>query len=204
MVRVVELVISHALSNDDWSVLAAFCIKARRLIATKLVADEASSITAKFRYEKELGISFEATLPPEEQVAEYLMAFRFFYLQDEPTNFHKVLRIMGKHAQQPEVTQALKLLRTKWQNALFQSAINLSLNDRPITTSRILDLWFNAHYFHSDSIKTEALKELNEVFTEGFSKYMLLDSTYNASKVVFTVYRGLQGIVDAHENNSLK
>ena len=201
--RIVEIPISHALSKDEWSVMSAFCTKVRRLIAPKLVAGEASSITAKFRYEQELGVWFEATLPPEEQVAEYLMAFRFFYLQDEPTNFYRVLRIMGKHAQQPEVQQALKLLRMRWHNALFQNAINLSLNDSPITTSRVLDLWFNAHYFHSDSIKTEALKELNEVFTEDFSKYMLLDSTYNASKVVFTIQQGLQGIVDAHEKDSL-
>ena len=181
--------------------MSAFCAKVRRLIATKLVASDASAIAAKFRYEQELGMWFEATLPPEEQVAEYLMAFRFFYLQDEPTYFYKILRIMGKHAQQPEVQQALKHLRMKWHNALFQSAVNLSLNDNPITASRVLDLWFNAHYFHSDAIKTQALKELNEVFSEKFSKYMLLDATYNASRVVFTVHQGLQGIVDAYEKS---
>lgn len=199
--RIVEIPISHALSKDEWLVMSAFCSKVRRLIATKLVTSEASSITAKFRYEQELGMWFEATLPPEEQIAEYLMAFRFFYLQDEPTNFYKVLRIMGKHAQQPEVQLALKHLRMKWHNALFQSAINLSLNDSQITATRVLDLWFNAHYFHSDSIKTKALNELNEVFSEKFSKYMLLDATYNASRVVFTVHLGLQGIVDAYEKS---
>jgi hypothetical protein len=145
---------------------------------------------------------FEASVPPEEQIAEFLMAFRFFYLEKESTNFHKILGLLGKHAQEPEAREALKILKAQWANALFQTTLYLSLNDQPVTASLLLDLWFNAYYFHSDKEKGEKLSSLNEAFTESFSKYMLLDSTYNATKTIFIVYNGLEELVRTRRNGA--
>ncbi len=198
MVRHVEIRISHALSEVEWTVLSVFCDKARRLIATKMVSGDESSIHGKVRYEQEMGLWFEATLPPEEQVAEFLMAFRFFYLQKESTHFPAVLGIIGKHTSQPEAREAMKVFRRKWEHCLFGNAMNICLNDKPITSSLLLDLWFNAHYFHSDVEKGMELTELKKAFSEDFAKFMLLDSAFEASKVVLKIYDSVRGLVDEH------
>lgn len=195
MARTVELRISHSLTEPEWKILEDFCAKVKRLISTKVISSDESAISSKIRYTQERGMWFEATMPPEEQIAEFLMVFRFFYLEKESTNFHKILGLLGKHANEPEAREALKILKAQWANALFQTRLYLSLNGQPVTGSLLLDLWFNAHYFHSDREKGEKLSKLNEVFTESFSKYMLLDSTYNATKTIFTVYNGLEEIV---------
>lgn len=198
MVRHVEIRISHALSESEWKVLRVYCDKARRLIATKIVSGNEGSILGKVRYEQEKGLWFEATLPPEEQVAEFLMAFRFFYLQKESTHFPAVLGIIGKHTSNPEAREALKVFRRKWEHSLFGNAMNICLNAKPMTSSLLLDLWFNAHYFHSDAEKEMELTELKKVFSEDFAKFMLLDSTFEATKVVLTIYNGVRGVVDEH------
>lgn len=200
MARNVELRISQSLAEPEWEVLVDFCAKVKRLIATKVVSSDESAISSKIRYTQERGLGFDVTVPPEELIAEFLMAFRFFYLEKEPTNFYKILVLLGKHAQEPAAREALKILKVQWTNSLFQTRLYLSLNGQPVTASLLLDLWFNAHYFHSDKQKGEKLSNLNEAFTESFSKYMLLDSTYNATKTIFIVYSGLEELVRARRN----
>lgn len=202
MARTVKLLISRSLTDPEWEMLTDFCIKVRRLIGTRVVSEEKSAINGTIQYTQERGLWFEASVPPEEQIAEFLMAFRFFYLEKEPTNFHKILILLGKHAKEPESREALKHLKTQWGNALFQSRLYLSVDGHPITASHLLDLWFNAYYFHSDRKKGEELKLLNEAFSESYSKYLLLDSVYNSTKIIFIVYAGLQDLVENRRNRA--
>jgi hypothetical protein len=198
MVKHVQIDILESLSNEEWKVLKGFCNKANRLISTKLVADGNSAISGKVRYEKDKGLRFEATLPPEEQVAEFLMAFRFFYLKKEATYFPKILKIIGKHTTQAEAYQALKVFSRQWENSLFGNAVFIKVNGKQISTSLLLDIWFNAHYFHSDIKKGTELQKLKSLLTEDFTKCMLLDAIYGATKIVLMVSNGLQDMVNEH------
>jgi len=198
MIKHVEVHISSSLTEKDWKFLRGFCEKARRLAATKLVSGKESAIRGKIRYEQEQGLCFESKLPQEEQISEFLMAFRFFFLQKEPTHFPKVLNLIGKHTNNPDARKAFKMFRTQWDNYLFGKALEIKFNDKPVTSSLLIDLWFNAHYFHSDEKKEQELNSLKEMFSEGFAKYMLLDAAYQATKVVFKLHDGLKGIVDEH------
>jgi hypothetical protein len=198
MVTDVKASISSLLSEDEWKVLRQFCEKAKKLKATRL-ASENPVIRGKLQYNDKKGLWFDSELPPKEQIAEYLMEFRFFYLQDEPTHFPKILRLIGRHTKQsPDFTQALKTFRSQWRDSLFKKAFQIKFNNKPITTSLLLDLWFNAEYFHSDETKGRELKELKDVFSEEFARYMLLEAVFEASKVVFKVSGGLQEMVDKH------
>ena len=198
MIRHVEIQISQAHTDKDWKQLNAFREKVERLISTKLASSEGGTIHGKIRYQQEKGMWFEGTLPQEEQIAELLMAFRFFYLQKEPTHFPKILNIIKRHTNQPEALEVLKGYGKQWQNSFFGNAMNISLNNKQITTSLLLDLWFNAHYFHTDEDKEEDLKSLKNVFSEDFSKFMLLDSVYGATKIVYKLFNSIRGMLEEH------
>ena len=198
MSKNIEVHISDSLRQNEWEALRAFCDKAHRLISTKLVSDGDASIRGNVRFEKDKGMLFQASLPPEEQVAEFLMAFRFFYLQKEDTCFPKILNIIGRHTEQKEAREAIKFFRKRWENSLFGNAMQIKLNEKQITTSFLLDIWFNAHYFHSDKDKAKELQVMQGLLSEDFAKYMLLDASYEASKIVLKFYQGLKGIVDDH------
>jgi len=150
-----------------------------------------SHIQGRVRYEAEKGRWFEASLPPEEQVAEFLMAFRFFYLEKEPTNFLKILSILGKHAAQAEGRKFLKTMKDKWHQALFGNAVGMKINNKQMTASLVMDLWFNAHYFHSDESKEIELEKLKKIFTQDFAKFMLLNALYESAKLIAVIYKGL-------------
>lgn len=202
MVKNIKIHISDSLSQHEWEALQAFCDKAHRLISTKLVSDGDAAIRGNVRFEKTKGMLFRVSLPPEEQIAEFLMAFRFFYLQKEDTCFPKILNIVGRHTEQKEAREALKFFRKKWENSLFGNTMEIQLNGKPITTSFLLDLWFNAHYFHSDKVKSKELHLMKDLLSEGFTKYMLLDALYEASKIILKFYESFQNIVHDHFEKS--
>ena len=195
--RYVQIDISKTLAEEEWKTLQAFCEKARRLGHTKLVSSGESYIHGRFHYDVDKGTEFSATLPPEEQVAEFLMAFRFFYLQNEPTHFLKVLALLGRHAKDNEEAKiGLKSYRQQWEGALFQESVQITCDHKKITAMRVIDLWFNAHYFHTDSMKSAELEELKKFVSEPFAKFMLLDATYTATKLVFKLHHGLRKMVE--------
>jgi len=200
-VKRVEVHISPKLSDEDWDVLTAFCRKAERLIATKVVSSGGSDIKGGVRYGQEKGLWFEAQLPPEELVAEFLMAFRFFYLKKERSYFLRALGVLGKHVDDPEVRQHFARLRQRWENGLFGNAMSIQLNGQPMTAALLLDLWLNAHYFHADEEKAEKLDKLNQAFSTEFSKYMMLDGAFEAAKAVFVVFDSVKEIVRARASN---
>lgn len=197
MAKYVTVTISDKLNANEWKALKAFCKRAEQLANTKLVSGGASSIKGRMRYNKDKGFWFEASsLPPEEQIAEFLMVFRFFYLKKEQTQFLKILAILGKHAAHDEVRQALKMMKAKWNQALFGNSLQIKLNDKQITASILMDLWFNAHYFHSDESKEIELEKLKDFFTTDFAKFMLMDSAYESAKLIFRIHEGLHGLCE--------
>jgi len=116
MTRHVNIVVSHHLAPEDWAILEAYCARAKRLTETKLLAADQSAIHGKVRYARENGLWFEAQLPSEDLIAEFLMAFRFFYLKKERTFFPRTLGIIGKYTADPDARQALKVLSNRWHD----------------------------------------------------------------------------------------
>ena len=196
----VKISISNALNDGEWKLLSSFCTKVRRLLATKMVSGGDGAIKGNIKVTPEAGMCCTALLPPEEQIAEFLMAFRFFYSQKEPTYFPNILSLIGRHASEKDARQALKSLGSQWKNSLFANGMQISVDEEPITSSLLLDVWLNAHYFHSDEEKSRRLYELHGIFSEQFAKYMLLDAVFAATKVVIKVYEGIREIVDRHQS----
>lgn len=194
----IEIHISSLLVENEWNALRLFCDKAKRLAATRIGSGQTEGINGRMQYEREKGLQFEAQLPLEEQIAEFLLAFRFFYLEKEPTHFPRILSLLGKHTKDEDARKALKVFGKQWNDSLFGKALNITYNEKPLTSGLLLDLWFNAHYFHQDELKGRELRKLIEGFSENFVKYMLLDAAFEATKVVYKVFHGLRGIVDDH------
>ncbi len=203
MTKNVRVHISNLLSDKEWGNLRLFCDKARRLAATKFVSGQTKGIIkGKFRYGNDTGWQMESEIPSEEIIAEFLMAFRFFYLKKEPTQFPKILGIIGKYTNNEDFRKSAKLLGNKWKDCLFGKTFTISLNDKEVTSSILLDLWFNAHYFHQDQGKKKELDKLIDGFSENFAKYMLLDAAFEGAKLVSKLFEGIHIMVDKHFNSN--
>ena len=182
--------ISTDMSASDLKVLRDFHDRVLILSKTKLVKGSDSGIKANLKINAETGFSVNVALPPEEQLAEFLMAFRFFYLKKESTFFPRIVNLVGKYSDE-SYRQVANLIKQQWSDSLFKKAMGVKLNGKNISSDYLIDLWFNAHYFHNDEKKKAELEELNSLLQNDFCKFMFVDSVYNASDVVRRFHAGI-------------
>jgi hypothetical protein len=184
--------ISNQLSAGEWECIDRFKARVRDLIATEIVSAEGHGISANINYKQNRGLSSTVVLPKEDLLRSLFLAFRFFYLNDEPSNFFRVANIVKQHAADPDINRFVDAQKQRWKDAVFGGAMCISVNDQKITVNLLLDLWFNAHYFHSNRTKEQKLKDLTDSLGADFCRYMLVDAVLEASKAVFRLYDALK------------
>ncbi|MFH1394660.1 MAG: hypothetical protein ABIH09_00690 [Candidatus Omnitrophota bacterium] len=195
MKKTITVQISNLLTEADWKCIQMFDGKVKNLRQTKLVATAKGEISARIQYEKGKGLSFNTKFPSKELIAELLMAFRFFYLQKELSYFPKIINILTKHIQIQEAIDLLKRYKKQWNDCLFKQALKLSVNNKQLTSQLMLDLWFNSHYFHNDDEKRRYLKTINNVLSEPFSQYILLDAVMESTKLILKVHDMIKNLL---------
>ena len=189
------LKIKAEITAADRKLLRQFCDKCERLFATKIVS-EGIGISGSTNWAIDSGLAFQAVLPDESLIVELLAAYRFFHLQKEPTHFSKMLDLMRRYAQNHEARHGINLLSNSWHDGLLKRALDFSLNGERVTSARLLDLWLNAYYFHTDKRKEPHLVQLNQSFTSDFSKYLLLHSVYERTKLLQVLYEPIKSGID--------
>ncbi len=189
----IELKISHLLQDEEKRSILAYKERAAQLLGTRIMK-ESGAIHLRLSYELGKPLIARVQLPPEEELRSFYMAFRFFYLQKEPSNFLRVANILDFRASSDMVSQYVKALKDQWNGALARKGWSLSVNGEELTTSLLINLWFNAHYFHSDDDKGRRLQELSGILSTEFNRYLLADAVFDASKAVTRLYDSIKTI----------
>lgn len=179
--------INPNIPEPDLSQLKLFHDRVVALANTRLVKAGQSNIHASITLDAAKGIARRVALPPEEQIAQFLMAFRFFYMKSEKTHFPRIVNLVSRHAD-PAAAEVFRAIKARWENSC---SVQLRLNGEPVTSGRLIDLWFNAHYFHGEPAKREQLDGMNALLSDDLSKFMLLDAVYNASEIVRGFHTGI-------------
>ena len=189
----VEVKISNSLQEDEKPCIAAYQKRAAELLDTRIMR-ESGHIHAHLSYETGKLLTIQVELPYEEELRSFYMAFRFFYLQKEPSYFLRVVNIIERRASSELVSRYLNGLREQWNGALARRGWNISVNGEELTTSLLVNLWFNAHYFHSDEDKGQRLQQLNGVLSTDFNRYLLADAVFEACKAVERLHDSIKSI----------
>jgi len=69
--------------------------------------------------------------------------------------------------------------------------MRMYIDGKEITPIMLIDLWFNAHYFHSDECKDQNLANLKEALSIDGCRFMLADAVYEASTAVLDLANAL-------------
>jgi len=195
VVRNIHMNISSSLTDVEWSRIEAFKYRAQRLSETSLFSRRETSSSIRGRVTlSNTGFSFSSNLPPEEAIVEHLLAFRFFLLKKERSNFDGVLNLLREHVSDDEEKEAVRWLESRWRDALFQGAVTISWNGKELAAGKLFDLWLNGLYFHGDEAKSTELRNLWATVTEPFAKYALLDAMYNSTKTILRLSSGMSGL----------
>jgi hypothetical protein len=191
MTKHVDVPIKDTLTEQELSSIRLFLKKARELHATHIVSGAESGISLNVATELGKPARFQVVLPSEEYLRSFYMAFRFFYLEKERSNFLKIANIIKRRTDNQYARQYVDWLRDMWSGALAAKTIRIELNKKQITPSFLMDLWFNAHYFHCDDKKEQELSNLIGLLTTDVCRFMLADAVYNASKAIFLLANAL-------------
>ena len=184
------------ITEQDWRCIEAFKRRAQELADTKLLSPLLSlnevKISMKCSFEVGKPVKLQLKLPSERDLKELFLAFRFFYLQKEPSNFLKIINLLSRKSDNEITTQVMREYKKRWKDALFGQTIFVYLNGEKLNAAKILELWFDAHYFHSMENKEKELEILNNACSAEFSKYMLVHSVLVSTTLILTVYESLK------------
>lgn len=191
MEKHVEVPIKDSLTEQELASIRLFLKKARELHSTHITSSGESGISLNVASELGKPVQFQVVLPSEEYLRSFYMAFRFFYLEWEKSNFLRISNIIKRRTDSQLARQYIDRLRDMWSGALAAKQMQIQVNGKEITPSILIDLWFNAHYFHSDDKKEGALSNLTEALTIDVCRFMLADAVDEASKAVFLLANAL-------------
>lgn len=178
--------IEWILTDDEHRRITVFKRRATQLAQVPLIKAGHAKISAKIRGEEGKGVSIHVTLPPENDLRTLYLAFRFFYLQREPANFLRIVNILRRQTKDPDTINYFEGLKKQWNGSL-RKQIEIVAGRRKLTPSLLIDLWFNAYYFHSNENKELELNRLLKITGRDFGRFLLTDAVYEASKAVLSL-----------------
>lgn len=183
-----KIKIESPFSEIECRQLKLYKERAKKLSQCKIVKDKGNAIHCRINFDKKTGLAFETTLPDENSFKLLLQEFRFFYLNDELTNFNRFTNTIKNKFRDEILHNTIDAYKASWKKALFQGAMNISIKNKELTSSYLFDLWLNSEYFHSDEKKEKELSSLQNLLTRDFCKYMLVDGVYQCTKLVLNTY----------------
>ena len=121
---------------------------------------------------------------PDELALEALYRrFRFFILNDEDANYFRFIRLLSASCNSDLLHQFLRLEKKDfyYEYALEFAFITASTKYRP---DEVINFWFNAYYFHDQSIDRSKLATFeNVVSTEG-AKVVLWNCVWHSVRKI--------------------
>lgn len=189
-IKLVRANISKALTENELTAIKIFLKRAKELSQTYIMSHE-SKISSNIIIEKGKQIKFSASLPDEEYLRSFYMAFRCLYLQKEKSNFIRIANIVKTRTDNESSKKYIDHLKDIWSGALERQERRVYIAGEEITPNMLIDLWFNAHYFHSDELKEQNLTKLKKILSCDVCRFMLASSVYDASKAVLDLANSL-------------
>lgn len=143
------------------------------------------------RAEDGFRIGFSIKVPDEDTVKSFLLSFRVFYMEKEPTYFYSMCNLVYKNVPDLTVRGDIAAIREAYSRALTQGAINFSFQDKTYSPQEIIDLWFNAVYFHTDAEKVRELDLILNSPAQNLFYFLLVDTVVTLTNSI----TNLKGIV---------
>lgn len=131
--------------------------------------------------------NIEMNTPEFDSIINLAINFRFFYAQKESTNFGTFLNFIRQRAKDEWAVNYLDHIRKNYNNSM-RSKNGCEKFCSDVDNRKVIDLWFNSDFFHSNPKKRIALKDLNQKVGEEISLFQLYSAILNCSTYIQMVY----------------
>jgi hypothetical protein len=125
----------------------------------------------------------DGTLPSELVLEALYRRFRFFILNDENANYLRFVRLLSASSDDELLHSFLRVERKDFfqSGSLDFAFITSSTKYRP---DEVIDIWFNAYYFHDERVEREKLATLESIVSAEGAKVLLWESVWNGARRV--------------------
>ena len=125
--------------------------------------------------------------------------FRHFYLQkDNSVNIYRLANFMSKLTDSVEYKHFIRKMKLNLKSNFIEKGWFV-YKGKSFRTSEILDIWFNAEIFHSDSIKLKKLLSFQKVLEYETPQSILFMAVYD---IILTI-RNLHWSINELKSNNL-
>lgn len=174
------------MDGPDREILRLYVEQMERLTGTK-VGSAGNTYDLTIGWKEGEPLTIDTRLPDDEELAAFLLAFRPMYLEGEATNFYRVASIVyrvleSKDPQHP-LKEEMAKARHHFGTVLDKPSARIVYNDEVITPRKMIDLWFNAFYFHKDLSKREDFERLRKGLGNLF-QFFFMDAIFDLAKCV--------------------
>ncbi|SOD16631.1 hypothetical protein SAMN06297164_0670 [Nitrosomonas ureae] len=143
-------------------------------------------------------VIFEANTPDVEEVASLARNFRFFYADNEPTQFQKILTKVRRRTEDEWACGYMDWLSDQYKEAMKATQVSADLG-HPVPNRRIIDLWFNSEFFHSEQAKRQELIDIHAAIGEVPSLFQLYLAIVRCSSFIRMLYSVVHALDADHK-----
>ncbi len=137
---------------------------------------------------------------PDKYVLEALYRrFRFFILEKEKANYRRLIKVLGSAVTDETARLFYKQERKEFLKTDIVDFAFISHEPR-YSGDEILNLWFNAVYFHDEEEKIEKLVELENLISKNGAEVTLLHIVWDACNKI----RNLNWLLTETSQNNAK
>lgn len=161
--------------DPEWAQLLQYLDASFRLADCRF-AETRSQLSLNVSWKQGEQVAFKAGLPPEDDIAAFLLRMRPFILQKEPTYFFKIRKILMQHIALPSARRYLDGLADRYTGKKIPMMIEVSsqAGTLSLTSDEAIKKWLNAFEYHQLPKERVELLAMYEVFPENSARVLFL------------------------------
>jgi hypothetical protein len=178
--------------DDEWELLKRARDYAAALKQEDLMERGIWNTKLTIRWEQGQALSASGTMPSDEDVIVVLHRLRPLVLEGEPTYFHRMVNLIGRRADSPEMRARLDVLKRLFAGGEFQALLTIKVDGKTVNSDEMLKVYLNAFEYHRDVDKQAEIARLHEILPSEATRAIFVSLIVEKLKAV----RGLEILID--------
>lgn len=163
--------------------LSLFLARVEELLNTRMIQTGGLDIGFSISADRVKGSSFEFREPHEDDLRSFLLTFRHFVSDNEPVFVNRIHAVCWQQLNSDKLKAELSKGQAYWRTAGRHGPLAYVEDGDSYSPVKMLDLWINGRYFHSDQRKAAQLAQLSAPGLL-FTRQILLNYIIEATRYI--------------------
>jgi len=137
------------------------------------------------------GLIMRSSGPDNHVTKAFILDIRHFIAEESPINFYKICNLIYQNNKNEKILEEVKKCREAWSKILEKKkgsslgGMRLKIDNDNLTAEHIMDLYFNAEFFHLDETRRDFLEKLRKTPMGPFTFFAFVDLIQKMGQLLF-------------------